>query len=185
MKGFEVIEALGPLLGEEDLVVSSNGNISREAYHLLPQPQVYLRGSMGLPVSVGLGLALARPDKQVMVIVGDGNFLMGLGSAVTAAHYRPGNLKVLVLDNSSYFTTGGQPTVSSTIDYKSFLASLGINHGPSLQASPDQIADDLKALLSCDTFAALHLTIDPGRKALSNIPWHPEEIAKRFLSRLN
>jgi thiamine pyrophosphate-dependent acetolactate synthase large subunit-like protein len=96
MKGYEVIQALKHLIGENDLIVSSNGNISREVYHLLPRPQLYLRGSMGLPVSVGLGLALANPEKIILVITGDGNFLMGLGSMVTTAFYKPKNLKILI-----------------------------------------------------------------------------------------
>ena len=85
MKSYEVISELKHHLNESDIIVSSNGNISREAFHYLPKPQVYLRGSMGLPVSVGLGLALANTTKHVIVITGDGNFLMGLGSMVTAA----------------------------------------------------------------------------------------------------
>ncbi|MHA1355133.1 MAG: thiamine pyrophosphate-dependent enzyme, partial [Candidatus Heimdallarchaeota archaeon] len=72
MKEFEVISSLKELISDDIIIVSSNGNISREVFNLLPQPQVYLRGSMGLPVPIGLGLALANPDKQVLVITGDG-----------------------------------------------------------------------------------------------------------------
>ncbi|MFW9992299.1 MAG: thiamine pyrophosphate-dependent enzyme [Candidatus Odinarchaeota archaeon] len=185
MKGYEVISALKKHISENDVVVSSNGNISREVYHLLPKPQVYLRGSMGLPVAVGLGLVLANPDKKILVITGDGNFLMGLGSAATAAYYRPGNLKILVLDNSSYYTTGGQETVSSAIDYSKFLSSLDIGYERSKKASQDQIEQDLSEFLISETFAVLHLAIEEGKKDLANIPWHPQEIAERMTSRLS
>ncbi|WP_455142242.1 thiamine pyrophosphate-dependent enzyme [Candidatus Hodarchaeum mangrovi] len=180
MKGYEVISALKSHLNENDIVVSSNGNISREAYHFLPKPQVYLRGSMGLPVSVGLGLALASPDKKVIVITGDGNFLMGLGSSITAVFYKPKNLKILILDNNQYYTTGGQKTVSSVINYSKFFNSLNIEFYCSKRASQDHLDYDLTKFLNSDTFSILHLIIKVSKKDLENIPWHPEEIKERF-----
>lgn len=185
MKGYEVISALKNYIGDNYIVVSSNGNISREAYHLLPKPQVYLRGSMGLPVAVGLGLALANPTKKVIVITGDGNFLMGLGSSTTAAFYKPNNLKILILDNGKYYTTGGQKTVSSIINYSKFLDSLNIERQCSKEASHDQIDQDLREFLNSDTFSVLHLTIKESKMDLENIPWHPEEITERFRIKLN
>ncbi|MBD3191246.1 MAG: hypothetical protein GF308_11410 [Candidatus Heimdallarchaeota archaeon] len=184
MKGFEVITALKGHLSEEDIIISSNGNISREAYHLLPKPQVYLRGSMGLPVAVGLGLALANPDKRVIVISGDGNFLMGLGSSVTVAFYKPKNMKILILDNCKYYTTGGQQTVSSVINYSMFLDSLNIGYKESKKATRDQIDDDLSALLNSDSLGVLHLAIEEGKMDLANIPWHPEKISEKITTRI-
>ena len=99
MKGYEVISSLKHHIRENEVVVSSNGNISREAYNLLPKNQVYLRGSMGLTIPVGLGIALANPKKKIIVITGDGSFLMGLNSITTVAFYKPANLKILILDN--------------------------------------------------------------------------------------
>ena len=139
---------------------------------------------MGLPVAVGLGLALAKPSKKIIVITGDGNFLMGLGSAITAAFYKPKNLKILILDNLTYFTTGGQPTVSPAINYPRFLESLGSDFAHSKKASPEEIENDLATFLDSETFAVLHLTIQGAKKNLTNIPWHPKEIAERFTKRL-
>jgi thiamine pyrophosphate-dependent acetolactate synthase large subunit-like protein len=184
MKGYEVISALNNHITEDDIIVSSNGNISREAFHLLPKPQVYLRGSMGLPVSVGLGLALANPNKRIVVITGDGNFLMGLGSTVTTAFYKQKNLKILILDNMKYYTTGGQQTVSSAINYNKFLDSLSIGYHCSKEASPDQINEDLSEFLKSKKFGILHLTIKESKENLENIPWHPEKIAEKIIVRL-
>ncbi len=184
MKGFEVITALKNLLSEDDVIVGSNGNISREVFNLLPQPQVYLRGSMGLPVPIGLGLALANPEKQIIVITGDGNFLMGFNSSVTTAFYRPKNLKILILDNNKYFTTGGQETVSSALDYSTFLSSLNIGYKKSKQASSNEIKKDLSEFLASKSFGILHLVIEVGKLQLENIPWHPEEIAQKMVKRL-
>ena len=184
MKGYEVISELNQFINNDDLVVSSNGNISREVYHNLPKPQVYLRGSMGLPLGVGLGLAKMNPNKRIIVITGDGNFLMGLGSVVTAAYYKPRNLKILILDNSSYFTTGGQKTVSSVINYAKFLESLNIDYFKSIIASKESLKDIIGTFYDTTSMCILHLIIEEGKKELSNIPWHPTEIAKNFQQKL-
>ena len=73
----------------------------------------YLWGGMGCAVSMGLGCALAQPDRNVWVVTGDGESLMGLGSFATVAIQRPRNLAVIVLDNEHYGETGMQRTATS------------------------------------------------------------------------
>lgn len=70
----------------------------------------YLWGAMGGAAMVGLGLALAQPERRVLVITGDGEILMGLGGIATIAVQRPRNLSVIVIDNESYGETGMQDT---------------------------------------------------------------------------
>ncbi|MES2179997.1 MAG: thiamine pyrophosphate-dependent enzyme [Gemmatimonadota bacterium] len=70
----------------------------------------YLWGAMGGAVMVGLGLALAQPKRKVLVVTGDGEMLMGLGSLATVAHRNPPNLAIAVLDNGHYGETGMQPS---------------------------------------------------------------------------
>lgn len=181
MKSYEVITPFRDLIKETDIIVSSNGNISREVFHSLPQPQIYLRGSMGLPIPVGLGYALANPGKQVIVITGDGNFLMGLGAMITAAYYKLTNLKILILDNNSYYTTGGQTTVSSALDYEKFFKSLNLETWLSKKAVSNDILEDLRTLMYSKTFTVFHFVIDQFKEDLSNIPLHPEEIKKLVL----
>jgi thiamine pyrophosphate-dependent acetolactate synthase large subunit-like protein len=69
-----------------------------------------LWGAMGGAVMIGLGLALAQPERRVLVITGDGEMLMGIGSLATVAVCAPINLAIVVLDNESYGETGMQPT---------------------------------------------------------------------------
>jgi thiamine pyrophosphate-dependent acetolactate synthase large subunit-like protein len=69
-----------------------------------------LWGAMGSACMIGLGLALAKPERRVLVITGDGEMLMGLGSLATIGVQRPGNLAVVVLDNERYGETGMQKT---------------------------------------------------------------------------
>jgi thiamine pyrophosphate-dependent acetolactate synthase large subunit-like protein len=72
----------------------------------------YLWGGMGGAVSVGLGLALAQPDRRVLVLTGDGEMLMGLGSLATVGIQKPKNLAVCVIDNQRYGETGMQETAT-------------------------------------------------------------------------
>jgi thiamine pyrophosphate-dependent acetolactate synthase large subunit-like protein len=72
-----------------------------------------LWGGMGAPVGMGLGLALAQPNKRVLVITGDGDMLMSLGSLATVATQQPENLAIAVLDNEKFGETGNQATHTS------------------------------------------------------------------------
>lgn len=72
-----------------------------------------LWGGMGGAAMIGLGLALAQPERQVLVMTGDGEMLMGLGSLATIAVQRPPNLGILVLDNERYGETGMQETATA------------------------------------------------------------------------
>ncbi|WP_010105480.1 thiamine pyrophosphate-dependent enzyme [Verminephrobacter aporrectodeae] len=69
----------------------------------------YLWGAMGGAVMVGMGVALAQPQRRVIVFVGDGEMMMGLGSLATVAVHGVRNLSVVVLDNEHYAETGMQP----------------------------------------------------------------------------
>ncbi len=69
-----------------------------------------LWGAMGGAVLIGLGLAMAQPDKRVLVVTGDGEMLMGMGGLATIAQQQPVNLAIVVLDNGLYGETGGQPS---------------------------------------------------------------------------
>ena len=73
----------------------------------------HLWGAMGGACMIGLGLALARPERRVLVITGDGEMLMGLGSLATIAQRMPVNLAMVVLDNGRYGETGNQPSHTS------------------------------------------------------------------------
>jgi thiamine pyrophosphate-dependent acetolactate synthase large subunit-like protein len=87
----------------------------------------YLWGAMGGAVMIGLGIALAQPDVPVVVITGDGEMLMGMGSLATVALQKPGNLTIVVLDNEVYGETGGQAShTAATVDLVGVARSCGI-----------------------------------------------------------
>ncbi|WP_245217033.1 thiamine pyrophosphate-dependent enzyme [Neoroseomonas nitratireducens] len=93
----------------EALVVTGLGAATYDVAAAGDDPRnFYLWGAMGGAALVGLGLALAQPDRPVMVVTGDGEQLMGLGAFATIAVQAPPNLTVVVLDNGLYGETGGQ-----------------------------------------------------------------------------
>ncbi len=95
-------------------VVVSLGHPAYDLFVAGDRPQnFYTWGSMGLTSSIALGLAMARPDRRVVALDGDGSLLMNLGSLATMGSCRPPNLLLIVWDNEGYGTTGGQPTATS------------------------------------------------------------------------
>jgi thiamine pyrophosphate-dependent acetolactate synthase large subunit-like protein len=90
----------------------------------------YNWGAMGSATMVGLGLALAKPDRPVLVFTGDGEMLMGLGSLATVAQHKPKNLNIVVLDNEQYAETGMQMTATGFgTDLAAVAAACGLE-GP-------------------------------------------------------
>jgi hypothetical protein len=90
----------------------------------------YLWGAMGSAVPIGLGLALARPERRVLTVTGDGELLMGLGSLATAAVQAPPNLAIVVLDNERYGETGMQRTHTALgVDLAAVAAAAGMPSG--------------------------------------------------------
>lgn len=103
---------------EEAIVLATTGLTGRELFEIDDREnQLYMVGSMGAVSSIGLGLALARPDQKVVVIDGDGALLMRLGAMSTIGYYRPANLYHLLLDNGAHESTGGQFTTSPVVDF--------------------------------------------------------------------
>jgi len=101
----------------DELIISSAGMISREVYFVKDRPgNFYMMGSMGASLGFGIGLAL-NVDRNVLVLAGDGEILMGLGSLVLMNKLNLPNLKLIILDNNSYQSTGGQRTVSDAVDF--------------------------------------------------------------------
>ena len=91
------------------LVVTGLGSATYDVGAAGDRPEnFYLWGAMGGSVMMGLGLAIAQPSKRVLVITGDGEMLMGMGSLATVAAQAPDNFSVVVLDNGQFGETGAQ-----------------------------------------------------------------------------
>lgn len=114
MRRLEALEAIYPQL-EQSIVVTIMGAVAAELQSIGHRPNFfYLMHAMGLASSVGLGIALSRPELPVVVLDGDGSVLMNLGGLTTLARYRPRNLVHVIFDNESLLSVGGFPTATST-----------------------------------------------------------------------
>ena len=127
MKRADALAAIYPQL-EDAVVVTIMGAVAAELQAIGHRPNFfYLQHAMGLASSMGLGIALARPEKQVIVFDGDGSILMNLGGLTTLARYRPRNLVHVVFDNESLLSVGGFPTATSTgSDLAGIAAAAGV-----------------------------------------------------------
>ncbi len=96
----------------DEPIIASCGNPKFDLYTAAEKRKAnfYMWNSMGMASSIGLGLAMARPDRKVIVLDGDGALLMNLNTLATEASMAPANLVHIVWDNAQYQITGGQPT---------------------------------------------------------------------------
>ncbi|HUQ54812.1 phosphonopyruvate decarboxylase [Lentzea sp.] len=125
MRRADAVAAICPHLGDA-LVYSTTGMISRELFGLDDRPgNFYVQGSMGHAIGLGLGTAVARPDRRVVVVDGDGSALMHLGGLALVGDRKPPNLTHLVLDNGAYDSTGGQRTRAHPVAWDRLALSVG------------------------------------------------------------
>lgn len=127
MTRLDATRHLAASLGNDPVVAS----LGHPAYDLFAtgdrDTYFYTWGSMGLASSIGLGLAMAQPERRVVVLDGDGSLLMNLGSLATIGWVKPKNLIVIVWDNALYGTTGGQDTATAHgADLDAAARALGI-----------------------------------------------------------
>ena len=127
---------------------------------------------------MGLGLALTCPERRIVVIDGDGAALMRLGALATIGYQRPSNLLHILLDNAVHESTGGQSTVSHSIDFRSIAAGCGYPDVAGI-TSPD----DLGAIVSRTTSGLqfIHVPILLGTaEKLPRPTITPAEVATRL-----
>ncbi len=130
MERRECIELIHPEL-EDKVVVTIMGACAQELYDLGHRENYfYLQHAMGLASSIGLGIAIHRPEQRVVVLDGDGSVLMNLGTFATMARYAPPNLVHIVFDNGSLLSTGGfeSHTTSGVTDLAGVARAAGIAH---------------------------------------------------------
>lgn len=112
---------------------SDVGAVTGDAAHVYS-----LAGAMGAACMMGLGLALARPDKRVLVVTGDGELLMNVGALATVAVVDPANLAILCVDNGHYGETGWQKSHTSLgVDLEQIAIGCGIKHTRTVAGASD------------------------------------------------
>lgn len=100
---------------KEAVIIGSIGSISYDLKDINHPNKILVKGFMGGVLGIGLGYALGT-DKEVIVVIGDGSFLMKMGGMATILKYAPKNLKVYICDNGQYFSCGGQETMFKAVE---------------------------------------------------------------------
>lgn len=162
----------------EALLVCNIGYPSRELFAVHDRPgNFYMLGSMGMASSIGLGLALARPERRVIVLDGDGSVLMNLGTLATIANYGPENYLLVILDNCSYGSTGCQPTCTAMrTDLASAASGVGVEDVREV-SGPQELREALNG------HGVVLAKVEPGNADVPIIPLSPDEIITRFMER--
>ena len=136
----DVLHAIQAAVPEDAVIVATTGYTGRELYACSDRPnQIYMVGSMGCAISLGLGIALAQPERKVVVLDGDGAALMRLGAQSIVGYEQPANLTHVLLDNAIHESTGGQATVARSVDFCAIAAASGYSSVVSV-AEPQAIA---------------------------------------------
>ena len=151
MKRIDAMKAVYPEL-EKCVVVTIMGAVAAELQSIGHRSNFfYLQHAMGIASSLGLGIALARPELQVVVFDGDGSVLMNLGGLTTLARYRPRNLVHVVFDNESLLSVGGFPTATSTgSDIAAMARGAGVPRTATVSTLEDFRAEFMAALAAKD-----------------------------------
>ena len=121
-----LVEIVSRIDATKTIIIATTGFTGRELYAIEDKDNhFYMVGSMGCASSLGLGLSLARPELDVVVVDGDGAGLMRMGNFATIGKYAGDNLFHILLDNEAHDSTGAQSTVSGNIDFANIAAACG------------------------------------------------------------
>ena len=175
MARYEAIKKIMEKIDDE-LIICNIGFPSRELYEIKDRSKnFYMIGSMGLASSIGFGLAVAKPEKDIVVIDGDGSLLMNMGSLVTIFANNPKNLTWIVIDNGAYGSTGNQNTYSQCSDLVDIAKSVGFKNSYYFEDI------NLKEMIKSNNTSFIVYKTNPGNSNAPIIDLDPITIKKRFM----
>lgn len=177
----DLTRRLVELLRGDEAVMGGIGNTKFDLVAAGDRPQnFYMLGSMGLSASIGLGLALAQPQRRVIVLEGDGSLLMNLGCLATIARLAPPNLTVVIWDNGAYQITGGQEAATAEVtDVVAVARGAGI--GCSAWARDAAAFESLVSAALGNAFPALVAARVDDSPGLGRPDWNPVVLKDRFM----
>jgi thiamine pyrophosphate-dependent acetolactate synthase large subunit-like protein len=181
-------EAVPALIGNpaDFLIVTGLAGTARDIAALThDSAQIYtMAGAMGGAVSIGLGLALARPDKRVLVATGDGELLMNVGALATVAIMNPANFSILCVDNGHYGETGWQKSHTSLgVDLEKIAIGSGIQRTRTV-AAESELAEGARLLREGNGAAFVVLRVAPAEPPAYKRNFDPAACRNRFRSAL-
>jgi thiamine pyrophosphate-dependent acetolactate synthase large subunit-like protein len=181
-------DAVPALIGrhEDFLIVSGLAETSRDVAALTRDgAHTYtMAGAMGGACMIGLGLALARPDRRVLVVTGDGELLMNVGALASIAVMNPANLAIVCVDNGHYGETGYQKSHTSLgVDLEKIAAGSGIKATRTI-ATPEELADGLRLLREGNGTVFVVLRVKPTDPPAFKRNMDPSACRSRFRTAL-
>ena len=181
MTRYEVMKIILNLIEDDTLALFTTGMTSREAFFTKDrESNFYMIGSMGLLSPVGLGIAMNRPDKKLLVFDGDGSALMNLGSLAMIGDLQPKNLYHIILDNEAYASTGGQPSISRTVKLEEIAKAVNYKNTYKV-ISLEELESKLREMLGKDGPSILLAKIGASNmQGIGRVSHSPEEIKNRF-----
>jgi thiamine pyrophosphate-dependent acetolactate synthase large subunit-like protein len=181
MKRYECLQAIAPLITDE-LFVTTAGGATSEWSAVRPGDGNLQVKTLGLCSSIGLGLAIAIPQRKIFVFDGDGALWMNLGSLATIALHQPKNLIHVCWDNREYESSGGEPTVSRAgrINFSDLARAAGIQSSRSAETVQD-VVEAVRHALDHDGPHFIWARIEPGRSEVPPLPYDELENKYRFI----
>ncbi|NNL70674.1 MAG: phosphonopyruvate decarboxylase, partial [Acidimicrobiia bacterium] len=179
----DVMRAVHGALDPADIVIASTGFTGRALFQVGDRDnQLYMVGSMGCASTLGLGLAIARPERRVVVLDGDGALLMRMGALAAIGLERPPNLVHVVLDNGVHDSTGAQESIAAAVQFPELAVACGYPHAGTL-ASRDAVADTIAD--RSPGLRLLHIRTRPrADRKLPRPDTTPDAIARRLRANL-
>jgi len=165
----EALEIIMNHLDKNAIIVSTTGKTSREIYEIREkrgqshQQEFLTVGSMGHCSSIALGIALAKPDRQVVCIDGDGALLMHLGSLTTIAATKPKNFCHILMNNEVHESVGGQATAAKEVDLSAIVDALGNSKMFKVETS-DELELNINDFIKSEGPSFLEVKIRPGSR---------------------
>lgn len=186
----DALETVLQFIPKDAVIVSTTGMLSRELFELREkykqahQNDFLTVGSMGHTSQIALGIALAKPNKQVFCFDGDGSAIMHLGSYVVTGSLGPKNLKIIIFNNGAHDSVGGQPTAGLTINFPGVANAVGFKSFETI-INNEKLKQILPLFVKGNNVAFLEIKIKKGaRKNLgrpTSTPKNNKEILKLFL----
>jgi len=165
----EALEIILENLNDNTIVVSTTGKTSREIFEIREKreqthEQDFLTvGSMGHCSSIALGIALAKPHRDVVCIDGDGAMLMHLGSLTTIASMKPGNFRHILMNNEVHESVGGQETAAKNLELSAIVKAVGSTNVFNA-ATPDDLKTIITDFMTCAGPSFSEVKIRPGSR---------------------
>lgn len=182
----ESIRVIKERISGKDALIGTTGKIGRELFSLGDcDNQFYMVGSMGCAAAIGFAIQHILPDQRVVILDGDGAVLMKMGTLASIGFYKPEKLIHVILDNEAYESTGGQESMSPTVDFCKVAAGCGYLQSYRVDTKMDLINSFEKALKSPGP-QLIHVKVscgsskNLGRPTIK--PFHVKERFMRFLA---